>query len=310
MYITDEGERSLGAFILVSLIFHALVIFLYPQWEIAAGPGAFLMGNGGILTIVPIEMEQPSPRAQLSRQPGQGVPTTEKKVPVPEPKPEQEVKLDVKPEPAKQPVPKQETPPTPPEPSSTAPVQKEVTPDLKPPEEETVKPVTGIEKDLAESGTDTDTLLTSEHGQGVVVSGGGAKETEGGESQSPSAEQGPAEKAEPSPPPLPPLPAASSVVAGGGRVQYPKNAINEGLAGVVKLDAYVPKGAIKADRIVIKESSGSQNLDQVARLTVQNGWKMEPLLEDYVLSVTIEFSGPPGFEVTILYDGIRYIRGD
>ena len=308
MYITNESERSLGAFVLISLILHALLIFLYPQWELAMGPGLLLGGNGGGVTIIPIESEQPSPQAQLSRQPAQGVPSTEKKVPaaeVAEPKPE------VKPEPeAKPPTAEAKTPPTPPEPERATAIEKEVVP--KPVQQESTKPVAETEQSMAESGTnDNDTLLTSEQGQEVVVSGGDSpRESTGKGSEAPSVEQGTAEEVQPSPPPLPPLPAAGSIVAGGGRVQYPKNAINEGVAGTVKLDAYVPKGATRANRIVIRESSGAQNLDQVARLTVQNGWKMEPLLEDYVLSVTIVFSGPPGFKVSIQYDGIQYVRSD
>lgn len=309
MYLTDESERSLGAFVLISLILHALLIFLYPQWELAMGPGMLLGGNGGVVTIIPIDSEQPSPRAQLSRQPAQGVPTTEKKTPVAEvaePKPE------VKPEPeAKPETMKQETSQTPPEPESTSSAEKEVIPEPDPEEKEAPKAVASTEKTMAESGTDDDTLLTSEQGQEVVVSGGGsqAESTDKG-SEAPSVEEGVAEEVEPPPPPLPPLPAAGSVVAGGGRVQYPKNAINEGMAGTVKLDAYVPKGATRANRVVIRESSGAQNLDQVARLTVENGWRMEPLLEDYVLSVTILFTGPPEFRVSIRYDGIEYVQND
>ena len=37
---------------------------------------------------------------------------------------------------------------------------------------------------------------------------------------------------------------------------------------------------------------------------------MEPLLEDYILSITVSFSGPPDFRVSIMYDGVRYVRNE
>ena len=312
MYVTDESERSLGAFVLISLILHALLIFLYPEWQLATGPGMLFGGNGGIITIIPID-DQPSARAQLSRQPADGVrreetkkPATETPVPQPE---KQVVEAEVKPEPqVEQPVPKESS--TPIESQTPATVEEKAAPAPEP-QEQVLEPADDTEKNLADSGSDNDTLLTSEQGQDVVVSGGGSPDAAGGEpAAGPSVDPDLLEEVEPSPPPLPPLPAAGSIVAGGGRVQYPKNAINEGLAGTVKLDAYVPKGATKANRIVIRESSGLDTLDQVASLTIEHGWKMEPLLEDYVLSVTIVFGGPPEFRVRIEYDGIRYVKDE
>lgn len=304
--MTDESERSLGAFILVSLILHALVIFLYPEWKIAAGPGMLMAGNGGIVTLVPLEPQRPSPQARVTRQPAQGAvgetkSTTETKEPTPKPEPEAkaEIKQEAPPVSAPEPV-KEEAPPSVP--------SQEVAAKPEPEAGEAPRPVETKDLNVMEPGQDHDTLLTSDHGQEVAVSGGGSVEKPMGGTEVDSTNRETAPPPKPEPPPPPPLPAAGSVVVGGGRVQYPKNAINEGAAGEVKLEVHVPKGSTKASHITIKDSSGIQNLDQVARLTVQNGWTMEPLLEDYILSVTVVFSGPPRFEVGILYDGIRYAR--
>lgn len=306
--MTDESERSLGAFILISLILHALAIFLYPEWKIAAGPGMLLAGNGGIVTLVPLEPQRTAPQARVTKQPAQGVveekkPITETKDPTP--KPEPETKVELKPEapptpPVSAPEPKQEEAPPVPGPETAAKPEPEAG--------EAPRPVESKDLNVMEPGQDQDTLLTSDQGQEVAVSGGGSVEKPMGGTEINSANREAAPPPKPEPPPPPPLPAAGSVVVGGGRVQYPKNAINEGAAGKVKLEVHVPKGSTKASHIAIKESSGIQNLDQVARLTVQNGWTMEPLLEDYILSVTVVFSGPPTFEVGILYEGIRYAK--
>lgn len=312
MYLTDESERSLGAFILISLILHALLIFLYPQWNLATGPGLLLGGNGGIITIMPID-DKPSPTAQVTRKPDEGVRTEDTKSPTAEArvsKPEPEVKKEVEPKPEVKPEePKQDTSPTPAETKNVTSTDVEAEAKREP--EQQTESVEDTDISAQVPASDDDTLLTSEHGQEVVVSKGSTREEAGGEASSSEAEQErPTEVAEPSTPPLPPLPAAGSVVAGGGRVQYPKNAINEGLSGSVKLDVYVPKGATKANRIVIRQSSGLETFDQVASLTVQHGFTMTPLLEDYVLSLTVEFGGPPSFNVEIRYDDIQYVKND
>ncbi|NLK07852.1 MAG: hypothetical protein GX316_04010 [Firmicutes bacterium] len=309
MYITEESERSLGVFILVSLIFHALIIFLYPEWKIASGPGMLLAGNGGIVTLIPLEPERSSPQAQVTRKPAEGVverpkPVEEPKEPVPTPEPEPEVETKVEAEVDKPPVTVEETPEESPKVESATEVATKPEADAG----EAPKELEQEDLNVMEPGQDQDTVLTSEHGDEVVVSGGGSieKPMGGTEVDAPSPEASAPPK--PEPPPPPPLPAAGSVVMGGGRIQYPKNAINEGAAGEVELEVYVPKGSTQAGDITIKKSSGVENLDQVARLTIENGWTMEPLLEDYILSVTVVFSGPPRFEVGILYDGIRYAK--
>ena len=219
MYMTDESERSLGAFILVSLILHALVIFLYPQWQIAAGPGMLLAGNGGIITLMPVEPDRPSPQARVTRQPSQGSvgdtkKTTETKDPTP--KPETEVKAEIKPEAPKEQAPVEEKPPVTPAQETTAKPETEAgkAPEL----------VEDEDRNILEPGQDDDTLLTSDQGQEVAVAGGGSRERPMGGTEVDSTDKQAVVPAEPVPPPPPPLPAAGSVVMGGGKVQYPKNA--------------------------------------------------------------------------------------
>lgn len=306
MYTGDESDRSFGAFVLISLILHAMLFFVFPRWEFAVGPGLFAGPGGGIISVVPVEVQQPAPRTQAVRQqPQQQTPRRQEPTPPKEePEPVETAKAEVtktEPEPAPKP---QETTPAP---------QEEVkTPDTRVvPEPEPEPDPAASEEALSQPDSNGEQILTSEQGQDAVMAGGDsapAGEPGGSSSETESDEE--AEPTPPSPPPLPPLPAASTLVAGGGRIQYPKNAINEGLAGTVKLDAYVPKGSTRATRIDIIQSSGAASLDQVASLTIQNGWRMEPLLDDYILTVTVSFSGPPEFRVSILYDGVRYVRNE
>jgi TonB family protein len=301
VFTGDESDRSFGAFVLVSLILHAMLFFVFPRWEAALGTGLFAGPGGGIISVVPIEIQQPAPRAQVARQQPQPQPqqrsASEETTPPkqePEPAPVETAKAEV----------------SQPEPEPTPTPQDDVrAPDTRVVPEPEPEPVVN-DHALQQPDSNGDHVLTSEHGQDVVMAGGSSTDAAGQAASSLSETEPDEEPAEPAPPPLPPLPAASSIVAGGGRIQYPKNAINEGLAGTVKVEAYVPKGSTSANRIEIIQSSGASSLDQVARLTIQNGWRMEPMLEDYILTVTVSFSGPPEFHVSIHYDGVRYVRDE
>ena len=123
---------------------------------------------------------------------------------------------------------------------------------------------------LQQPDSNGDHVLTSEHGQDVVMAGA-VLQMPPSRQPAPSETEPDEEPAELALPPPLPLPAASSIVAGGGAFSIRKNAINEGLAGTVKVEAYVPKGSTSANRIEIIQSSGASSLDQVARLTIQNG---------------------------------------
>ena len=305
MFTGDESDRSFGAFVLISLILHAMLFFIFPRWEFAVGPGLFAGPGGGIISVVPIEVQQPAPRTQAVRQQPQQQTTSRQETTPPkeEPQPVETAKAEVtQTEREATPKPQETTP---------APQEEANSPDTRVVPEPEPEQVTS-EQTLPQPDSNGEQVLTSEQGSDVVMAGGdsAAPAVEAGGSSSDTENDQETEPEPPLPPPLPPLPAASTLVSGGGRIQYPKNAINEGLAGTVKLEAYVPKGSTKASRIDIIQSSGAASLDQVARLTIENGWRMEPLLEDYILTVTVSFSGPPEFRVSIFYDGVRYVRNE
>ncbi len=304
MYTGDESDRSFGAFVLISLILHAMLFFVFPRWDFAVGPGLFAGPGGGIISVIPIEVQQPVPRTQAVRQqPQQQTPPRQETTPPKEePKPVETTKAVVTQT-------EQESTPKPQQ-TTSAPQEEVKAPDTRVVPEPEPESATS-EQALPQPDSNAEQVLTSEQGQHAVLAGGdSAPAGEAGGSPSDTESDEEEEPTPQSPPPLPPLPAASTLVSGGGRIQYPKNAINEGLAGTVKLEAYVPKGSTRATRIDIIESSGAASLDQVASLTIENGWRMEPLLEDYILSVTVSFSGPPEFRVSILYDGVRYVRNE
>lgn len=300
VYNGDDLDRSFGAYVLISLILHAMLFFVFPRWDFAVGPGLFAGPGGGIISVVPIEVQQPA-RTQVTRQqPQQQTPNRQTATPAKqEPEPVETAKTQVtqtQPEAAPKP-----QDPTPPPQEDVKAADTRIVPEQQP---------ATSEQALAQPDRNGEQVLTSEHGQEAVMAAGNSADAGETSSSNTSAESGLEEERTPQPPPLPPLPAASTLVSGGGRIQYPKNAINEGLAGTVKLEAYVPKGSTRATRIDIIQSSGTASLDEVARLTIQNGWRMEPLLEDYILSITVSFSGPPDFRVSIMYDGVRYVRNE
>lgn len=353
MYVTDESERSLGVFILISLILHALVFFLYPRWEMAAGSGAMLGDRGSIVRIIPVDTEAGQVAAkvtpkkvvvkQQTKLESETARKTEKpKKPEPRPQKKEESAPEPKPKPKPKPKPESEKPKeTPPSTETKPPVSQPVekaavikpVQEPKPPQPAVIpeKKVEPTSDRILNEG-EGDQILTSEQGQEVMVAGGKVEEEVGEPEQAaegkpetlpvekpsaaepeppePPAETEPEQEMPepPQPPPLPPLPAASSVVMGGGRISYPKNAANEQLMGTVKLDIFVPRGQNRAEKVVIRRSSGFDNLDRIAQLTVKNYWRLEALTEDYVLSLTVTFTGPPRYDVKIEYDGIRYLK--
>ncbi|WP_027340269.1 energy transducer TonB [Halonatronum saccharophilum] len=86
----------------------------------------------------------------------------------------------------------------------------------------------------------------------------------------------------------PPPPVAQDMIFSNIIPSYPKNAANAGVEGEVELLVRVSAdGSIQGVDIV--ESSQNQNLDNVAKLTVERGWEFEPYNSDYSIRLLVTF---------------------
>lgn len=95
--------------------------------------------------------------------------------------------------------------------------------------------------------------------------------------------------AEPAPPPLPPL--------GNGRgmlvvnhTSYPKDLLNKGIEGVVRIEIFVNEEGTLAKEPEIIMSSGHLKLDEHCLLTIKRLWKFKPAPKPYRLSVELSFT--------------------
>ena len=96
VYNGDDLDRSFGAYVFISLILHAMLFFVFPRWDFAVGPGLFAGPGGGIISVVPIEVQQPA-RTQVTRQqPQQQTPNRQTATPAKqEPEPVETAKTQV-----------------------------------------------------------------------------------------------------------------------------------------------------------------------------------------------------------------------
>lgn len=151
---TDEHEEQslLGWFLLLSVVIHALVFWLWPQWRFSFVDGVG-MDRGGIveLVILPGEPAIQPPAPPRVTPPVQDRPPRQQQAPPPQPEPEPErvVRVEETPAPPAPPTPAEERP-TPPEPEPAA----RPTPEPVPEPEPAPEPEAGV----------GDEILTSQQG--------------------------------------------------------------------------------------------------------------------------------------------------
>lgn len=96
-----------------------------------------------------------------------------------------------------------------------------------------------------------------------------------------------AEKEE-TPPPPPPPPTAGELIIGAPRVAYPKDLVGKAITGLVELQVHISSSGI-IEVIEITKTSGIEQMDRVARLTIEHGWQFAKYQQPYSMIITVDF---------------------
>lgn len=326
MNLGDKRNNNLNIFIFISLVIHAVIFWMVPEWKDVLNFGVEGPAQGGVVRVI---YSQPSPAKELSPITD---PTSQTTAPqVEQPRPTQEPPKDhaastpVVPEsrdnitpPAR---PRPETvevePPAPPTVTEPLPkpepeevstqlvtsetgeelhIEQQEEPESEPdPIQAPVEPEVEVEEPIdlepdPESEREPNDELSGVSGTGTDIMG---DITDGSGSVQESG-MGEAESAPPPPPP----PAGGSVlnIAGNGGVSYPKNAQDDKTEGIVRLQVLVGTDG-RAQDVAVVETSGDMRLDRQAQLTFLNNWEFLGAEFDYVLIIDVSFSLSEGIRV-------------
>lgn len=322
-------EHNFNRFVLVSVVLHAIIFLTFPQWSslfMSDTPG---LGDGGVIQILdlsnnvsPLLSPVTSPISQSTRPrvtEARPVPEApEAPVPVSQPRPPEVQEVSApQPSPTPNPVPEEANIP------ASTPEPEVPTPQAPTPEAQPASP------SVPEAPTGPGELLTSEHGQEVVMAeedpgtqqvtpptqphpepqelprgeenigaSGSGTGVQGEDDDAGISQSGGTGEAESAPPPPPPPPSGRSLAQAIGdyRIGYPKDAEHARLEGTVYLEVTVsPSGEVE---VKVVESSGHLELD------LQAVWEIERLpfppaaYGEYSNLMYVEFSYVDGRFVT------------
>ncbi|ACL69929.1 TonB family protein [Halothermothrix orenii H 168] len=93
------------------------------------------------------------------------------------------------------------------------------------------------------------------------------------------------EKSKPEPPPPP---TAGDLIAFSPQPYYPKDLVSQALSGVVELEVSISTNG-EIENVVLSKSSGIEQMDRNAQLTIKRGWKFNPYKKPYTIKVMIEY---------------------
>lgn len=334
MYNPYGDEPRLNAFLLISVVLHAIIFFALPNLDSFLESDLPGMAGGGVIQVMHVETTvNPRPSPVTDRLSQTTVPKVTEPRPIPEVEPE---KVAV----AQPEVPKVEQPkveqarPTvvePPKPQvEPEPVVVEPTPEPQP-EPEPIAPTAETEPIVeASEGEGKGEVITSPVGPEVSVeakepvtppsqprpepetkptaqsSGTGegleGVDDEGGISQSGTG------SAPSSPPPPPPPPSGSSLHLGGGSPTYPKNAEHDGLEGRVLITLEVAAHG-ELQSIALIRSSGHELLDLQALRYIENLWAFKAMDYDYTMDVEVVYVREANrFTTNLNYGEVKWLN--
>src|SRR5690554_4403853 len=93
----------------------------------------------------------------------------------------------------------------------------------------------------------------------------------------------------PPPPPPPPPPTAGDMILGAPVPAYPKDLVSQALTGKVELEVHVLNdGSI--ERVDILNSSGIDQMDRTAQLTLERGWSFKDYSQSYSIIIIVEYN--------------------
>jgi len=282
-----QEPNSLYLYIALSLIIHLLFLIIVPYGRLSVmGSSPDGQGQGyGFIQLVEYRGEISDRRSQSeSRENTQARTVVEKKEPEPEIQEIREEREEVRREevispPAKTTVVKEETPP--------APVEE--------------SPVEKIEETLVEKSPAIDDgaeILTSEESDLEIEINVETRD----EPDKQVRESSPAveEKTE-TPPPPPPPPSAGELIFGAAPITYPKDMVGQAVTGTVEIQVHISSSGL-IEAIEINKSSGIEQMDRVARLTIEHGWQFRQYQQPYSMTITVDFqideAGNPDVKVS------------
>ncbi|MEC9488267.1 MAG: TonB family protein [Halanaerobium sp.] len=183
------------------------------------------------------------------------------------------------------------------------PVQNSEEPVSQPQEEQVAAAETS---DQNEGDQATPEVMTSEHGQEELNLG----ETVADDSNTPTGTDGTGEGQgntgkEEEPEFVPPAPA--SLVASKTSINYPKDAVNQGLEGSIEVQVDVSVAGSVSDVKLISKT-GIEEFDQVA-LIIRRYWQFKASLYPYHLYIQVDFDLEKG-QPKVTIDRVEFDRGD
>ncbi|HHY47214.1 MAG TPA: TonB family protein [Firmicutes bacterium] len=313
--------KRFGASLGISLIVHALIIFLIP------------LGFMSPVTIYPVEYGDVTDAILASERASSSTPAVPRPPSPPATAPKAPpvttvVKEEVPAKPVEKQVPSQEPEPVE-KPALKKPVEREMKPEIRP---KLPQPKTPWEPDIEEPRREgKPDILTSPAGEESIEthsSKEGPPQVQAPDTKTgvkplgePSPSAGTSEPASGAPEAVPGAGEArgasggtrlrpeqfgtgESLVTAAARPVYPKNAQNEGVEGTVEALATVsPEGRLLA--VSITKSSGDPRLDAIVVRTMEKAWSFKAIGVEYNIRINVVFSGA---RVSVSFGGVTFAQ--
>lgn len=303
MYNPYSDEPRLNAFLLVSVVLHAIIFFALPNLDSFLESDLPGMAGGGVIQVMHVETTvNPRPSPVTDRLSQSTVPKVTEPKPIPEvepekvavaqpeipqveqPKVEQAKPALVEPEP--QPQPEVQVEPLTPEPEKVEQALEVQQPEA---QGEVLTSPSGPEVAVEPAPIDLTEQQRSEPEPSESAQSSGTGEgTEGIDDEAGISQSGQG-SAVSSPPPPPPPPSGSSLHIGGGSPTYPKNAEHDGLEGRVLITLEVAAHG-ELQSIALIRSSGYEILDLNALRYIENLWSFKTMDYDYTMDVEVIYT--------------------
>lgn len=295
MRYSKESNRF-AVYMTISLIIHLLLLLFFPFGSLN------IMGNNentrefSFIQIVEYQVESKTtkpakPVMKIVKPEPKLEPEPESEV-KPEPKPKVEPQVEPKPKPKAEPKPEPKTEPKPkPEPKKVEPEVKPK-PEPKPKVEPEVKPEPMTEPESKKIISSEQSDVEIEVEKKTITEGEPQPEPDVETEQEAEPDVEPAVEPEveekKTPPSPPPPPTAGDLIIGAPALIYPKDLVGEGLDGKVELVVHVRANG-QVEKVEVLNSSGIEQMDRTASLTLERGWKFKSYKQPYSIVITVEY---------------------
>ena len=319
MYNPYGDEPRLNAFLLISVVLHAIIFFALPNLDAFLDSDVPGMAGGGVIQIMHVETTvNPRPSPVTDRLSQSTVPKVTEPRPIPQVEPEKVAVAQPEIPKVEQPKVEQAKPAVPePDPEPVVPAQPvEPEPVVEVPQEEGRGEVltSPAGQEVAVEPEKNQELVTppvqprpEPETKPPVQSSGSGEGTEGADDEGGMSQSGEG-SALTAPPPPPPPPSGRSLHLGGGSPTYPKNAEHDGLEGRVLITLEVAAHG-ELQSIVLKRSSGHELLDLQALRYIESLWSFKPMDYDYTMDVEVIYTKEDNrFTTSLNYGEVRWLN--